>query len=58
MLFAFRRVLLAVPVCLGGVVLVARPTFIFGGQSLSLVGVIIGIFQARSPSGPCPDARK
>jgi drug/metabolite transporter (DMT)-like permease len=40
-------VVAALPLCLTGVILVARPTFIFGGGSESLngLGVAIGIMQ-------------
>eukprot|EP00887_Chlorella_sp_A99_P005724 scaffold1.g5724.t1 len=42
-----RGVLLAAPPCLAGVVLVARPTFLFGGGAgVSAAGVGVGLVQA------------
>ena len=48
---AGRGVLLALPLCVAGVVLVAQPTFLFGqgAEALSPLGVAVGISQA-SPS--------
>ena len=48
---AGRGVLLALPLCVAGVVLVAQPTFLFGqgAEALSALGVAVGISQA-SPS--------
>lgn len=45
---AGRGVALALPLCVVGVVLVAQPSFLFGGGgagALSLVGVAVGIAQ-------------
>ena len=40
---------LAIPVCMLGVILVSRPTFIFGGSeaAISLIGVLVGLIQVR-----------
>jgi drug/metabolite transporter (DMT)-like permease len=56
---AGRGVLLALPLCVAGVVLVAQPTFLFGtsAAAVSMLGVAVGIAQAsertneRLPTG-------
>lgn len=47
---AGRGVALALPLCVVGVVLVAQPSFLFGGGAgaLSVVGVAVGITQVRA----------
>ena len=50
---AGRGVLLALPLCVAGVVLVAQPTMLFGqgAQALSMLGVAVGIAQASNRLG-------
>lgn len=51
---ASRGVALAMPLCIGGVVLVAQPTFLFGSSAVavSAVGVAVALMQASVLEGP------
>ena len=43
-----RAVLAGVPFCIAAVILVARPSFLFGGVGLRSEGVMVAAWQARS----------
>ncbi len=52
-----RAVLAGIPVCIAAVIVVARPSFLFGGEGLRPMGVAIAALQVHCSSTSLPSRR-
>ena len=52
-----RAVLAGIPVCIAAVIVVARPSFLFGGEGLRPIGVAVAALQVQRSLASPPSRR-